>query len=177
MQQNVSQRRDTQTVWKNPTPDKIVFDIFLGPGKPGQTHDFYHVAPGGEVTVPSMYDQAIRETTAEGIVIGGKAPRLLKIGEKPGDVSLDKSLTGEAVVDPAVKAKLDAALAENEKLKFANAEGREAFEKLHAQHTETSSLLGDLAQRLAALEAQKTALEASVAPKSGAAVLPSSSGK
>jgi len=91
------------TKWHNPLPHHQHVDIYLGDeSRPTR----YRWAPGETKALPSRYDYAIHRTH-NGIVIGGLAPQLVKLGDSETlDPALDTTLMEkrQAEVDAAAAA-------------------------------------------------------------------------
>lgn len=70
--------RFARSTWKNPTQHVQRFEIFENSGLPPTRIE---IKPGEiDDTIPSIYDNAIR-TVRDGVVVGGLAPLLVKVGE------------------------------------------------------------------------------------------------
>lgn len=149
-QQRQQPSRQRLTTWRNPTNRVVTISLFKSEGRPGTTHDTYDIEPGGEATIPSEFDRAIRETNKAGTVVGGQAPQLLRVGEKEADVHLHPSLLpgGASLTskEQVLKDQLAEALADAEKL-------RAQVSAAEAQRHADSSALSAVMARLTALEA------------------------
>src|SRR5688572_11152281 len=81
--------RQHLTRWTNPTDRKIQVDLYTGTGEAkkdrrnnpsGYTRIIWE--PGESIDLPAEYDEAIQKIDAQGKVIGGMAPQLLKNGSR-----------------------------------------------------------------------------------------------
>lgn len=127
------------TIWKNPTSDTVTVNLFLERGRPREKIVF---KPGEEVQVRAEFDSAIRYER-NGVVMGGHAPQLVKVGEAPIPVH-------SSIVEAAAMAANAASMLESERMRAAKVEAENA----------------ELKAKLAALEEKMTA-PAAVAPPRG----------
>lgn len=69
-------RGDDFDAWLNPTGDRLDFKVFDRPGV------FFRVViePGATVELPREWRGAIHTTNEHGVVIGGYAPQLVRVG-------------------------------------------------------------------------------------------------
>jgi hypothetical protein len=71
-----SPRNAKITKWRNPTGEPVRIEIFLSIARWAQIT----IPPGAEVEIPSAYDRAIHQVDAHGVVVGGLAPQLRRVG-------------------------------------------------------------------------------------------------
>lgn len=72
---------ETYTTWLNPLSQAQIVKLILDDGR-GAT---FTAPPGGEVKIPSRYDQAVQKTY-RGRIIAGLAPQLVRVGASEPDV-------------------------------------------------------------------------------------------
>ncbi len=83
------------TTWKNPTEHTARFRLYRGPGR--KPFDAVEIPAGAERQLDGIHDQAI-QTTHHGVVTGGLAPQLVRVGEATPKVHtaiLDADEAGE----------------------------------------------------------------------------------
>lgn len=89
MQPYSEPREEAYTTWRNPLDREQYVDLHDG-DSPTPTR--YRFAPGEEKKLPSRFDNAIHRTH-NGVIVGGLAPQLVKVGSKD---RLDTALASEA---------------------------------------------------------------------------------
>lgn len=157
------------TVWKNTTDQTVKFKLFKGPGPAKTAWQHVEIKPGESVALSSEYDRAIQTTDRTGIVIGGHAPLLVKMGAPPPDVhfSLVRSheqgvaeakLKGHGVVGEPVS--LDALAAIQARMDRQDAEAKELAAKVAAKDAEKDASERRIRELEAALVKAKAEAEA-----------------
>ncbi len=88
------------TRWHNPTQYDFDFKIFLSPGMRRRVR----VPAGGEIELPSHYDDAIaHKAKGSNVVTGGLCPLLRKVSEGSSPSPVHPALTGASAKAPDVK--------------------------------------------------------------------------
>lgn len=67
------------TEWHNPTQHTVKLEFFVGDGQPNVKVE---IEPEGHALLPAEWDRAV-QTVRDGRIIGGKAPQLVRVGERP----------------------------------------------------------------------------------------------
>lgn len=166
------------TRWTNPTDKPVTVDLYTGTGvakvdkhknPSGVTRVTWE--PGQTIELPSEFDDAIQKIDPSGQVVGGRAPMLLRNGQRHSvhsalDVKKTEAVTAAQALLEASKARAEAeaqvarltqaAADSEEKLQAANLAEQQAVEaakqrellesQLELQRAETDRLRQQLAQ-------------------------------
>lgn len=90
------------TTWQNPMSTPAKFEVCLDHGR----FQKVEIPAGGEMTLPSDWDRAVQEVDKNGVVVGGKAPQLIRKGGEalPVHSSILESAKPTMSKDDALKA-------------------------------------------------------------------------
>ena len=120
------------STWENPTKDTVRFAVLVEAGR----HEKIEIPPGGKKDLPTSWDKAIHDVR-NGIIMGGLAPQLRKVGVAPMPVH-------SSITEAAAGAVHHAEKLEAERTRAAKAE---------AEATELKQRLVELEAKMATLTA------------------------